>query len=153
MVSEELEKRVKVLEDIDEIKDMHRLYIYYHARKKNFEGMIDCFAEDAIAEMGEHGVKKGKAEIAELLRQIDSEAKVKPDIPDEGEFLTQPIINIKGDKATGRWLLQKFWDDFTIPEDICMKMVQGRYDAEYVKENGKWKFSYLKWTMPWPSVA
>ena len=35
-------------------------------------------------------------------------------------------------------------------QDPSRRWIQGRYDCEYVKENGKWKFSVLKMRRPWP---
>jgi hypothetical protein len=150
MTLEELEKRAMVLEDIDEIKNLHRAYIFYHVTGEHLEEMIGCFAENAIADIGNYGPRFGKDEIARLFGQILTETKISPDVPDGGECLTQPLINIDGDRATGRWILDKFWDDVDAPDGPCLKTIRGRYDAEYVRENGRWKFCYLKWTMPWP---
>jgi hypothetical protein len=152
MALEELESRAKALEDIDEIKDLHRMYAFYHVTKETLEEMIDCFAQDAIADIGIYGPKFGRDEIAALFHQVLSETKVSPDIPDGGECLTQPVIDVNGDKATGHWILDKFWDDVGAPGGPFLKTIRGRYDCEYVRENGRWKFRYLKWTMPWPET-
>lgn len=150
MTLEELEKRIKALEDIEEIKNMHRQYVYWLATRRHWEDMVDCFAEDAIADIRIYGPRFGKAEIAKLFRNIITEARIMPKSPEGGKFLTQPVITIDGDRATGHWLLDMFFDDVTTPEGPTLKLQKGRYDAEYIRENGKWKFRYLKWTMPWP---
>ena len=150
MLKNELQKRIQALEDIEEIKNMHRQYVYWLATHTHWDEMIDCFAEDAIVDIRIYGPKFGKVEINKLFRDIISEAKVMTDSPPGGHFLMQPVININGDKATGHWLLDRVFDDVTKPEGPILKMMGGRYDCEYKRENCKWKFKYLKWTVPWP---
>jgi hypothetical protein len=150
MFVKELQKRIQALEDIEEIKSMHRQYLFWLATHENWEEMIDCFTEDAIVDIRIYGPRFGKAEVTRLFRSIISEARVMPKSPLGGHFLMQPVINLYEDRATGHWLLDRVFDDVTTPEGPTLKMMRGRYDCEYKKENGKWKFRYLKWTMPWP---
>ena len=64
MTLEELEKKVKALEDIEEIKQMHINYIIA-LNHQNFEEMIECFTEDAT--MDYQGKREGKGEIAKFF--------------------------------------------------------------------------------------
>jgi hypothetical protein len=38
-------------------------------------------------------------------------------------------------------------------EAIVVQPKLGRYDMEYKRVDGKWKISYLKFTLPWPDAA
>ena len=67
MTLEELKKRVTELEDLEEIKELHRQYVFW-LNSQQWEEMIDCFAENAIADIGETGLRKGKEEIAKLFK-------------------------------------------------------------------------------------
>jgi ketosteroid isomerase-like protein len=140
MTFEEMEKRLKTLEEIDAIRNMHNGYIYALASQQ-WDDMLGCFAEDAVADIWKHGARRGKKEIRELFQGF--EGKI---LPTHGHLIAQPIIHVDGDTAEGYWILYVFMAE---PQ---MQWVQGRYDCKYVRENGKWKFSHLKYTRPWPPV-
>jgi ketosteroid isomerase-like protein len=139
MTLEELEKRIGTLEDIEAIKEMHRKYVYGLICQQ-WDDMVECFTEDATAAIAEHEPRRGKTEIAKLLKDVIA----KQVSWDWGHFVTQPVISVEGDKARGHWILYLFFPE---PE---VKWLQARYDCEYVKMDGKWKFSDLKFKAPWP---
>jgi hypothetical protein len=56
----------------------------------------------------------------------------------------QPEILIDGDRAKGKWLLCMM---YAYPRTGQMLFfVQGFYENEYVRENGKWRISLMTWT-------
>ena len=69
-------------------------------------------------------------------------------------MLIQPVISVDGDKAEGHWIMYRLNYYFKGPSGQVVKLfgpsVQRRYDCEYIKENGTWRFSRLKFTDPWP---
>ncbi|MFC1920316.1 nuclear transport factor 2 family protein [Chloroflexota bacterium] len=150
MASIELEKRIKALEDIEEIKNMHREYVYKMIDKKHWLEMPDYWSEEGIVDIRIYGPRIGKKAVDDLFTNTINYARIAPDIPDGGEILTQPVIYVDGDRAVGHWLMDIFFDDCSSPDGPVMKLKKGRYDCEYIRENGKWKFRYLKWTQPWP---
>lgn len=139
MTLEELEKRVKILEDIGEIKRLHINYVYLLCNLQ-WDDMLDCFAENATLDLLDHGACKGKKEISEIFHNVLAKMVKRTD----GHFVGQPIISVDGDKAKGYWILYLFFSEPSV------KWMQGRQDCEYVKINGKWKFSSVKFTSPWP---
>jgi len=142
---EELEKRVRALEDIEEIKKLHSDYIYW-LDNKQWEEMISCFGENATEDIaGTGGPHKGIGEIGKAFREKIAKEKTAKG----GHILAEPVITVEGDKAKGYWTLYRF-DTFTTPAGQLVKYSQGRYDCEYIREHGKWKFSRLKFTKPWP---
>ncbi len=151
MTLEEVEKRIKVLEDLDEIKNLHREYIDW-LNLKDADKLTDCFAEDATADIRVYGPKKGREEISKLFHDIIGPIQVVPGslTPKGGHFVYHPIISVDGNKAKGQWLLDRLFDDMRSPDGPVLMLTKGKYDCEYVREKGRWKFSYLKWTHPWP---
>jgi ketosteroid isomerase-like protein len=140
--SEKLGKRVKALKDIEEIKNLHRDYIYAHNRE-DWNAMIDCFTDTAVLEVVKDKAV-GKKEITSFF--LDNVAK---NVRAKGShILIQPVITMEGDKASGQWIMEHFLNDPFGSENVSWG--QGRYYCEYVKDNGRWKFSLLKFTRPWP---
>jgi hypothetical protein len=137
---EEMEKRLRVLEDIEAIKQLHRKYVYALASQQ-WDDMLDCFAEDATTDIWTHGLRRGKKEIGELFNSFDGRI-----LPTHGHLVTQPVISVDGDTAEGYWILYLF-----LPEPE-MTWVQGRHDCKYVRVDGRWKYSELKYARPWPPV-
>ena len=156
MTLQELEKRVQALEDIEQIKQLHYRYIYA-LNSRDFDGIIDMFAEDMIEDGFPRGEKRtGKKEIAKVFRdmQVGSRGLLR-----HTTIVAQPVITIDGDKAKGYWLWlgrladrRVFKSTDEADEDTVMVVLPklGRYDMEYKKVDGAWKISYLKFTLPWP---
>jgi ketosteroid isomerase-like protein len=141
---EDIEKRLSILEDLEAIRKLHHGYILM-LNNRQWDDIIDCFTEDAIANIGHHGLRKGKAEITELFKERI--AKVNVGKARDAHFVADPVISIDGDKAEGHWLMYIFVSD---PATNTVRYTQGRHDCEYVKVNGKWKFKSVKYTRPWP---
>jgi ketosteroid isomerase-like protein len=140
---EEMEKRLKALEDIEEIKSLQREYVFYVCNHQ-WDKVVDFFAEGATAYVRpEIGTCNGKEEIAKLYTEVVGKAAPK----DGGHFVSQPVIAVDGDTAKGRWLMYLFFPNKKI------QWIQARFDMEYVRVNGRWKFRSLKYTRPWPSAT
>lgn len=140
MTLEELEKRVETLEDIEAIKRLHREYLFFISDLE-IDKALECFADDVEVEIANYGAIKGRSDVGrffkETIRKNVFESK-------DGHFTGQPVITVEGRKATGHWMFYRFVQSPTV------RWIQGRYDCEYVKENGKWKFSLVKLARPWP---
>jgi hypothetical protein len=147
MKIEELEKRVKVLEDIEEIKKLHYRYIN-GLTTSNIEEILPCFSQNGRVDI-HAGMAKNPAERKQIFEKLLSEHH----IGKEGNFMVHPVISVNGDKATGSWLL---YLQFAQPRkmnprptifttDDAPDWMQGFYDVEYVRENGEWKISRLQY--------
>jgi ketosteroid isomerase-like protein len=135
---EALEKRIMVLEDKEEIRQLHREYIYFLANRQ-WDDLLDCFAEDASYDISDHGPRYGKKAIEDEVKG-EFEYLVKPT---HGHFSTQPVISVEGDRAHAYWILFMF-----IPEqDVIWR--QGRHVVEYERVDGKWKISSMVFRR-WP---
>jgi hypothetical protein len=129
----ELEKRVRAMEDLEEIKKMQYEYMSCHDNLQ-FAKALDFFTDDAEVEVRNSGVMKGRENYSKIFLETLSRRKERHD----GHLVAQPSITIDGNKAWGHWIVYMF---FSVP---TIEWIQGRHDCEYVKENGKWKFSKLK---------
>ena len=156
MTLQEIEKRVQALEDIEQIKQLHYRYIYA-LNDGQYDEIIDMFAEDMIEDGFPRGEKRtGKKEIAEVYRAMEEGARGKLR---HTTIVAQPVISVEGDKAKAYWLWlgrladrRVFKSEEEADEDTVVQVLPklGRYDMEYKKVDGKWKISYLKFTLPWP---
>jgi hypothetical protein len=59
-----------------------------------------------------------------------------------------PVIHVDGTQASGHWMLYIMVADPVTGN--ALKINQGRYECEYTKLGGRWKFSKLVWVNPWP---
>ena len=146
MTSEEMEKRLRSLEDLEEIRKLQQQYMYWWDAHE-YEKIVGCFTEDATVDL-HAGYAKGKSQFTKLFKEEISRVH----IGKEGPFSVHPIITVEGDKAKGSWLL---YIQFALPRKLKLKQndvmhdapdwIQGYYEMEYAKKNGEWKISGLKW--------
>ena len=144
---EELEKRLRTVEDIEQIKQLQARYVNCLITTE-WDELIDCFAENGVVDLYS-GYATGKNEISKLFKEKISITHV----GHEGLSVVHPIISVDGDRAKGSWLL---YTHFSQPHKIQVfaettyeadapDWMQGYYEMEYVRENGIWKISQLKW--------
>ena len=141
---EEMEKRLRTLEDIEEIKNIQVRYVNY-LTTADWDKLVECFTKDAFVDLT-NGSARGTAEIEKFFKGKISVTH----IGKEGNFVLHPLVTVDGDTARGNWLLYTF---FSMPhkiqvgdgEEDAPDWMQGYYDMEYVKEDGVWKISLLKW--------
>ena len=143
---EELEKRLTVLQDIEEIKQVH--YRYFNGlTTSNIDEILPTFSEEGVVDV-HAGYSKGPEERKAFFERLLSEHH----IGKEGNFMVHPIIEVDGDEATGSWLvyLQFAQPRKMVPRptifttDDAPDWMQGFYEMEYVREKGEWKISYMK---------
>jgi ketosteroid isomerase-like protein len=131
-----LEQRVQRMEDESTIR---RMLIDYGAYLdgKDYAAYAGLFAANGVWNGG-FGSFAGPAAIQKMLE--DNLGKAQPGYTNKQSFhmLTNPIIEIDGDKAhvTSKYL---FWS-----RSADMKptpMLAGRYTDEFVRENGQWRIA------------
>jgi ketosteroid isomerase-like protein len=155
MTMEELEKKVKNLEDVEAIKQMHIKYILA-LNEQDFEAMLEYFTDDIVEEGLLPGLKhNGKAELSKFLRDMAAQQK-RDKIWKGGQQLIHPIITVDGDTAKGSWT----WFRLGMPHPFTswlgrqvelFEPWEAKCDMEYRRVNGEWKISNYIFTMPWPS--
>jgi hypothetical protein len=142
---EDIERRLRTLEDIEAIRDLHGRYIYWLNDRK-WDEVVDCFTDDGIANIAHHGKAIGKAQLDAYFKE--KIAKMNSGKGRDGHIAIQPMIQVNGDNATGEWLMYVFISNAETGQ--AQRWTKGKQDAQYVRINGQWKIKYIKFTRPWP---
>lgn len=137
MSLEDLERRIKALEDIEAIKRLKRDYCSYCDDHYDADALADLFTEDAVWDGG----IRGKSEGREAIRQFFVNAPSR--IPFAIHMVLNPVIDVHGDTANGTWYL---FQPCTFADGNRAVWGSARYDEEYVRVDGEWKFQNLKLT-------
>ena len=134
MSSQDIEKRLSELENTEAIKRLRYTYCYLCDEYKMDE-LLQLFAKDAQADFHEFGQYVGNAEVARFYKDI---------VPKAMTFfvhmVSNPMIHIIDDEhAKGKWYAD-------VPAILGgeARWMCGRYEEEYIKENGQWKFKVMK---------
>ncbi len=135
---EELEKRIRVLEDIEAIKKLKATYCAYCDDNFNIPALRTLFVEDATWDGGRHGSAQGREAILSTL------ANAQNWVPFSVHMVMNPIIEVEGDEATGQWYLFMACTQKNGGENATW--VSLRYDEEYLRVDGEWKFTSQKLT-------
>ena len=144
---ENLEVKLHILEDIEEIKKLQRAYGYY-LEHMMVEDIIDLFADGEDVELWiTAGKFKGKDDVHRLYSYI------RDSFPGH-EFLHQLMqlsgivdVNPDGMTAKGRWY---GFGVNALPikgGKINPGWMNGIYEMDYIKQGGTWKIKKLRWCM------
>ena len=100
----------------------------------------EFFTEDAVWDGGPIGAHHGREAIRAFFR--GSPARV----PFALHLVTNPIIDVDGDAATGRWYL---WEPlvYAFPDGERAYWMSARYDDRYRRTAQGWKFERVAITM------
>jgi hypothetical protein len=134
----ELEAEIGLLEDVNAIKRLQRIYGFY-TDKQLWTQAADLFAADGTLEIGGRGVYVGRERIRAFLELYG------PETPQPGRLLDQmqlqPIVHVDGSgrSAKARWHM--FAQEAEHGEYARWGL--GVFENEYVKEGGEWKLSKL----------
>jgi hypothetical protein len=142
---EELEARIRTLEDIEEIKKLQRTYGYYLDHGM-FSDIIDLFSDNMESvEVADHGVFLGKEGARKFFNIIMGKEgrKPPPELSLHLHMQHQGVVDLAKDgTAKGRW---QCWivGVQTVAGTIRQVWGHGVYENEYVKEGRQWKFKKL----------
>jgi len=135
MDNAELEKRITRIEDIEAIKRLKARYCAICDDKHNPDLITTLFAKDGIWEGADLGSHQGHAAIRALFQSFQER------ISFSQHNVMNPIIEVAGDRAKGSWYLL---GPFTFRKGNRALWLAARYDDDYVKVNGEWKFQHLR---------
>ena len=128
---EELEQRVRALEDVNEIRLLKARYAAYCDDNYNPDKIAELFVEDATWESGALGRFEGREAIREFFRGA---SKI---FTFAIHYALNPQIEVDGDTAKARWYL---FMPCTVSDGNKAMWRAGIDDEEYVRVKGKWMF-------------
>jgi hypothetical protein len=135
MNDSELAARVRRLEDIEALKQLKHRYAAFCDQDYDPDGLAPLFTENAIWDGGMMGRYEGR----EAIRKFFSEAHTV--VPFAIHHVTNAIIDVEGDRATGRWYL---WQPCTFSPAGEALWMAGRYFDEYRREDNVWRFEHVQ---------
>ena len=130
----QLEAKVRELSDREAIREL-RCYYHEYINTGKLGDIARLFIEDGELDFAHMGKGKGRAfqkKFFEGLSNYLSTVK---------QFIHNQIIEVRGDTATGISYLEA--KPVYKGESF---LVAGRYDDEYVRQDGQWKFKKMKFT-------
>jgi ketosteroid isomerase-like protein len=144
----DLESRIKALEakvqemtDREAIRDLRYRYHEY-VNEGKFAEIANLFTEDGVLDFAHLGKANGRAEIQKFFGGIAGEKppaeKERPRITWVKQFIHNHVIQLHGDHGHGFAYLEA--KPIYGGEAF---LVAARYDDDYVKRNGEWKFSRM----------
>jgi uncharacterized protein (TIGR02246 family) len=135
--SAELERRVRVLQDIEAIKKLKAKY-WRCIDRKLWEEITSCFTEDAVADYAPEVKPRGREAILKWLKDFHRQGVT------TAHAGHNPEIEITSDtEATGIWAIHVY----IVRQPKTKMRAWSHYEDKYVKEDGQWKIRSTK-TVP-----
>ena len=148
---EELQSRIQKLEDIKAIEKLQRIYGYYRDYA-DWQEIVDLFSDNAESvEVADLGVYKGKKGVKKFYLELMGAESPRPGMLSL-QMNVQGVVTVNPDgrTASGRWY---GWAMEALPAvsihygELRQTWTHGIYENEYVKENGKWLFKKLYYSL------
>jgi len=131
----DLERRVRALEDVEAIKRLKYRYADACDRGYDADALAELFTEDAVWDGGLFGRYEGREAIRQFFQGVSS------DITFAMHYMMNPIITVNGDRARGSWYL---FQTCTFAEGNTAIWGAARYEEQYRRVGGEWKFRHLQ---------
>lgn len=137
--ADSVEQRLQVLEAKEAIRTLLFSYGRY-VDDRNWTAFAELFAADGGTWNGGMGIARGRDEI---IRMMSSTLGTEPNVGTGGSgqsnlhLMGNEIISVNGDTASS---LSKWVFVMTAADGGPDVVFVGRYDDEFVRENGAWKF-------------
>ena len=118
----------------------------WHYDSPDLEALVDLYTDDGVCQFGPYGTWTGKDEIrAGFAENVSAPDNNFPSL----HAVTNPMIEIDGDEARGKWFLIDCVLTGGAAEPIVR--VMGVYDERYRREDGRWRIAHTDLTFLWNS--
>lgn len=127
-------ERLRRLETREQLKELRAKYCYY-VDERNWGPFYDLFVEDPTLDFGGMGVYQGRDGLERFAHEF-----VEGQLEGSAHMLSNPILAVDGDEATGRWYVQsplKFTDG-------SGAWRQGWYRDEYRRVEDEWHIGAIE---------
>lgn len=136
----DLEKRIRRLEDLGDIRRLKSLYCHLVDRgvagdPQAVAELMGHFVDDSWGEYGDFGKYEGKESLTAFFGAV---------VPGLLSFTAHrvhnPVIDIEGDRARGLWYFEV---PCTLREKNMAGWLSGRYEEEFVRRDGRWMWESI----------
>lgn len=140
-MAQDLEARIAALEGaVQTLRDQEALralrYRYHECiNEGKYDEIPGLFTEDGALDFGYLGKANGQAELVKFFQGV---SKLLTFVK---QFIHNHVVQVQGDKGTGLSYLEAR----SVAKGESY-MVAARYDDEYVRQNGQWKFKSMNLT-------
>lgn len=140
-MSQDADARLRALEakvqDLSDREAIRTLRFRYHEciNGETFDAIPDLFTEDAILDFDYLGSANGRAELIAFFQKVENLLSFVK------QFMHNHAVEVDGDSGRGYAYLEAK----TISKGDAY-FVAARYDDEYVRENGEWRFKKMSLT-------
>lgn len=138
-MAEALIERIETLEAIEEIKALKSSYCYIadaaYKNPSSWNELVDLFTQDGWVDFGEHGRFEGKEGVHRFFAE-----KAHNFVSYAAHMVSNEIVDVNGTQARGNWYLICPSTDRSSKTALW---IQGRYEDEFVKLNGKWMWQSI----------
>jgi hypothetical protein len=155
MDQQEMAARLQAVEDIIQIDKLQKIYGYY-LDNGMFREVIDLFSDNTESvEVGDRGVFRGKDGVRRFFwGYLGREGKPRPPGDMAFHMQHQGVVDVApdGKTAKGRWYCTMIQARPVEPGGPIRSVLgHGVYENEFVKEDGKWKFKKLFYSLHYRS--
>lgn len=140
-MSQDLDARLQAMEakiqELTDLEAIRSLRFRYHEciNGENLGPIPDLFTADGILDFDYLGKAQGRQELVEFFQKVDDLLSFVK------QFMHNHCIEVKGDTGTG----YAFLEAKTVSKGDAY-FVAARYDDEYIRQDGVWKFKKMALT-------
>lgn len=128
---------------VEAIRQLQQKY-FRDLSDRNWDEVAEAYAEDALCDIRQHGVHRGRAEIRAMFGdELENVVKSK-----DAYILSSPSITVTGDTAYGEFVWHRFVCEFRTAFGMMRvwgPWSEGLYKVHYARIGGEWKITDL-WT-------
>ncbi len=129
------EDRVQWLYDVERIKQLKHRYCAFCDEGYDPEGIASLFTENGVWEGGPFGRAETRAGIREFFAAISGQVAF------ANHYVSNPVIEVDGDRASGRWDL---WQPMVMGDEPAALWLVAKYRERYVRAGDEWLFELLE---------
>jgi hypothetical protein len=146
MTQKELGVKIQRLEDYRDICNLQGRYNHYMLSNRH-DKILDLFSKKdpgVKIEIDASGEYRGLEGVMKVFKIIGEKYKFAGGLP--LHMILTPVIEVAKDGKTAKGMWHSFGCNTIQTEDGLKAMWQaGKYDIEFVKEDGEWKYRVFKW--------
>jgi len=123
------------LVDVERIKQLKHRYCAYCDEQYDPDGIAGLFTDSGVWDGGPFGRAEGREGIRRFFADVSKQVSF------ANHYVSNPIIEIDGDSATGRWDL---WQPMVMTEGPAAVWLVAKYREQYVRSGDTWLFRLLE---------